>query len=276
MRRALGLALVVGALLGPTAPAAHAADCSGVTVVVDYRSLGGGVQTGCAAGDPATGLAAMQAAGFGYTFASRQPGFVCRINAKPAADPCVNASPATAYWSYWHAPPGGSWSYSDLGAGSYDPPAGSVEGWAFGSGEQPGIAPPAPPRPTQPAPQPTQPKPTPQQPGQPALTAPGQPGQPAQPGQPGQPAATTTTTAVTTTGSSVALSSTSASAQSSGSSAASESSVSSSAAGPSATSVAVEPTATRGSPVGLVVGLAVIAVLGGVAFLVARRRKAAG
>ena len=93
------------------APTAWAADCSGVTVVVDFRSLGGGVQTGCAPGDPASGTAALTAAGFGYTFASRQPGFVCRINGKPSSDPCVNTSPTTAYWGYWHGRPGGSWVY---------------------------------------------------------------------------------------------------------------------------------------------------------------------
>ncbi len=38
------------------------------------------------------------------------------------------------YWAYFHASRGGSWSYSNLGAGSYDPKPGSVEGWRFESG----------------------------------------------------------------------------------------------------------------------------------------------
>jgi hypothetical protein len=162
---------------------ARAAGCDGVTVVVDFRGLGGGVRQGCAQGSPASGVAALSAAGFGYTYASRQPGFVCRINAQPGADAdkCVTTSPATAYWPYWHAPAGGAWSYSNQGAATFTPVRGTVEGWAFGAGEQPGIAPPAAPAPP----------PAPRQPPPPAPPA----GQPpvAQP----PPAATTTTTTTT-------------------------------------------------------------------------------
>ncbi|HST64603.1 MAG TPA: hypothetical protein VLM05_05390, partial [Mycobacteriales bacterium] len=70
-RRALTLVAALGAALvltGP-APAADAAACSGssgVTVVVDYGALGG-IQVGCAAGDPASGLSALHNAGFGTT-----------------------------------------------------------------------------------------------------------------------------------------------------------------------------------------------------------------
>lgn len=147
---------------------AHAAGCDGVTVVVDFRGLGGGVQQGCAPGSPASGVAALTAAGFGYTYASRQSGFVCRINGKPGADAdkCVTTSPASAYWSYWHGA-GGSWSYSNQGAATYVPARGSVEGWAFGAGESPGIAPPAAPAPPPPAPAPPPPPPPAQPPVQP-------------------------------------------------------------------------------------------------------------
>jgi hypothetical protein len=150
---------------------AQAAGCDGVTVVVDFRGLGGGVQQGCAPGSPASGVAALTAAGFGYTYASRQPGFVCRINNEPGADAdrCVTTSPSSAYWSYWHASAGGSWSYSNQGAATYAPARGSVEGWAFGAGEQPGIAPPAAPAPQPPAP--PAPKPPVAQPPAPQPTA---------------------------------------------------------------------------------------------------------
>ena len=174
---------------GAAGSAAGAAACvgsSGVTVVVDFGALGG-VQVGCAAGDPASGLAALSGAGFGYTFVPRQQGLVCTINGRP--DPC-NGAPTSAYWSYWHARPGGSWTYSSIGAGSYNPVPGSVEGWSFGAGSAPGIAPPnvpAPPPPPAPQPPPgTQPPrnppaspPAPGQPapGQPAQTAPGAPSQ---------------------------------------------------------------------------------------------------
>ncbi|ASW55374.1 hypothetical protein [Plantactinospora sp. KBS50] len=150
-RRIAGLlAAVVAAVavsaVEPAPRAAQAAACtgtSGVTVVVDFAALGGGVQVGCAPGDPATGLAALQSAGFTVTGTARWGlAFVCRINGKPtsATEPCVNTPPATAYWSYWHASgSGAAWSYSSSGASSYNPAPGSVEGWAFGAGAAPSI-----------------------------------------------------------------------------------------------------------------------------------------
>ncbi|WP_406096655.1 flagellar hook-length control protein FliK [Kitasatospora purpeofusca] len=145
-RRTLGAfaaaAALTAGLLGVstvTAPPARAAACtgnSGVTVVVDFTALGGGIETGCAPGDPASGLAALTGAGFSYAFHPRFPGFVCKINTLPAT--CTNPT-GSAYWSYWHAPHGGPWSYSNLGAGSYNPAPGEVEGWSFGAGVQPGI-----------------------------------------------------------------------------------------------------------------------------------------
>jgi hypothetical protein len=155
---AAGLAtagLVAGAV---PAQAAACTGTSGVTVVVDF---GSSTSVRCAPGDPSSGLAALQAAGFSVKQVQRQPGFVCRIDGAPASDPCVNTPPANAYWAYFHAARGGSWSYSSLGAASYDPKPGSVEGWSFGSGGAPGTAPPAPtPRQTpKPAPKTTAPKP---------------------------------------------------------------------------------------------------------------------
>ena len=132
-------------LAEPAPRAAHAAACSpgaGVTVVVDFGSLGGGVVTGCKLGDPPTGLAALTGAGFTVAGTQRWGlAFVCRINGQPTAatEPCVNTPPASAYWSYWHATPGGAWTYSTLGASSYNPAQGTVEGWRFGSGQQPSI-----------------------------------------------------------------------------------------------------------------------------------------
>ncbi|WP_018588609.1 hypothetical protein [Salinispora arenicola] len=143
---AAAVAAVALAVVEPAPRAAHAAACvgtSGVTVVVDFAALGGGVQVGCAPGDPATGLGALQGAGFTVTGTMRWGlAFICRINGKPtaAAESCVNTPPATAYWSYWHAPSGGSWSYSTSGATSYDPAPGSVEGWSFGAGAPPSTA----------------------------------------------------------------------------------------------------------------------------------------
>ena len=171
-------AVAIGLVLAGPVPVAEAAACSGssgVTVVVDYGALGG-IQVGCAAGDPSSGLGALNAAGFSTTGTRKDgPGYVCRINGVPASDPCVVTPPTTAYWSYWHAPRDGAWTYGSTGAAGYDPAPGSVEGWAFGSGARPGIAAPAAPAPppaptTEAAPKPTGP---PRDPAPPRATVPG-------------------------------------------------------------------------------------------------------
>ncbi len=135
-----GLVVAAGGAGALTAAPATAAACSssaGVTVVVDFGRLGG-TSVGCAS-SPGTGVAALQATGHAVTYVPRQPGFVCTIDRRP--DPC-NGAPVTAYWSYWHASPGGSWVYSTSGAGARPKP-GSVEGWAFGAGKPPSTRPPA-------------------------------------------------------------------------------------------------------------------------------------
>ena len=277
------LLLAAGLAVGGPAPAAEAAACSGstgVTVVVDFGSLGGGVQTGCAGGNPGSGLAALSGAGHGYTFVPRQPGLVCQLDARP--NPC-NGAPGTAYWSYWHASRGGSWSYSTLGAGGYDPAPGTVEGWAFGAGRQPGTAPPAAPAPPRPAPKPTT-EPTTRPPAAPPRTsapvagaprAPGSsagrggprgPGQGSAPGaagaSPGRTAAAPSTSAGPTATDAAAASSTGAGAAPS----------TSDSAPPGA--VATEPASSSARTVGTFsLAVALIAALGLAGFLIARRRR---
>lgn len=141
----LAVALVVA---DPAARPANAAACpstTGVTVVVDFTKLGGGVVVACDPVDPATGIAALQGAGFTVTGTQRFGlAFVCRINGKPTPtqDACVVTPPSTAYWSYWHAARHGTWTFSTSGATSYNPAPNTVEGWAFGAGTAPGISPP--------------------------------------------------------------------------------------------------------------------------------------
>jgi hypothetical protein len=118
-------------------PGACTSKTKGVTEVVDFTKLGGTIEVYCDTGRPKTGLAALTGAGFHYGFVKKYPGFICTINSLP--DPC-NGAPVSAYWSYWHAPQGGPWRFSAKGAGDYDPAQGSVQGWAFGSGQAPGIA----------------------------------------------------------------------------------------------------------------------------------------
>ncbi|MCU4746194.1 hypothetical protein [Streptomyces sp. G-5] len=107
---------------------------SGVSVVVDFQGLGGGRIVRCAPGPQADGLAALRNAGFEVGGTTRWgDAFICRINGRPGADSesCVDTPPATAYWSYWHAPNGGAWTYSQRGATYRTPPEGSIEGWSF-------------------------------------------------------------------------------------------------------------------------------------------------
>ena len=132
------LALVMAALsllpIASATPRQQTGACagdSGVTVVVDFQDLGGGIHVVCAEGQVSSGLDALTRAGIGYQTAQRFPGFVCRIANQPANDPCVNTSPASGYWGYWLAAPGGAWCYSTLGAGSRVPPPGTFEGWSF-------------------------------------------------------------------------------------------------------------------------------------------------
>ena len=140
------LALAAGtvaaaASLGVPAPQASAAPTpckvTEVTVIVV------GQKTGCARAG-LTGARALEDAGFQVTRVQTQPGFICRINGAPANDPCVRTPPASAYWSYWHAPLGGQWTYSQWGADNRTAPAGTVEAWAFGDSARPGAVPDAP------------------------------------------------------------------------------------------------------------------------------------
>ncbi|MEX2532868.1 MAG: hypothetical protein WD360_02760 [Nitriliruptoraceae bacterium] len=127
--------VAAGVVVLPSTPAqADLSSCAGVLVVVDASAAGGDVTVRCAAGTPRTGLDALTAAGFDYTFVPRIPGMVCQIDNRP--DPCNNA-PANAYWSYWHRDAQGSWRYATEGAGTYRPAAGDTEGWVFGEGDQP-------------------------------------------------------------------------------------------------------------------------------------------
>lgn len=137
----VGVAGTAGLLILAASPAGAQpiGDCStttGVIVVVDFAHWGGTIERGCAA-TPTTGYDALHTAGF--TTAGDEhdgPAFICRIDTKPTPTQtsCVNTPPASAYWSYWHADAGQTtWSYSQLGAMTYKPPAGSVTAWVFGS-----------------------------------------------------------------------------------------------------------------------------------------------
>jgi hypothetical protein len=201
-----GGTLVAGGVAGGTASSA-AADSGGtpgycptkegVTVVVDFQELGGGIVVRCAPGPVVpgyTGLDALQDAGF-TPEGVRQYGlaFICRIAGKPAPDQklaiegdpnyrenCNQTPPQAAFWGYWYAPNGGSWTYSQVAAMNRDAIPGGFEGWSFslnhapGDSPPPGVAPKRPPHEPPTSPPPTSP-PTHSPPTQPPTHSPTHP-----------------------------------------------------------------------------------------------------
>jgi hypothetical protein len=154
MKRFLPLLLLLFAAIAFPAPA-EAVACSGttgVTVVVQFPD--GHTEVGCAPGDPRSGFDALTAAGFQLAFVYNE-GFLCRVNGQPAADPCQHTPPANAYWGYFHAQRGGSWSYSNAGGDAYDPSPGSVEGWRFQNSTTPTLPSMRPPAAVKPKPAPS-------------------------------------------------------------------------------------------------------------------------
>ncbi|MBE7325073.1 hypothetical protein IEQ44_10420 [Nocardioides sp. Y6] len=163
--------LLVGAAAGlglAVAPPALAAVCSGdagVTVVVDFAELGGGLTAGCDSDtEGQRARAILDDAGYPLTMASKSPGFVCRVSGLPADDPCVEAAPPDRYWSIWWADgEGGAWVYSSRGVDSLRVPDGGylAMAWHEGSGkaEPPATVPVArsatPPSGSSPKPEPT-------------------------------------------------------------------------------------------------------------------------
>jgi hypothetical protein len=166
----LTLALALAPVAVPTVATA-ASECtteSGVLVVVDFGD--GRVGSGCAPGDPASGLDAAAQAGFVLSY--NTAGMVCQVEGHPGQ--CPPSPPFDAYWSFWHGVPAGGWRYATVGAGQHDPAPGSVLGWRFGGGGQvapahPGTAPAPPPPPPAPSPTP-RPEPAPSPHASPAPT----------------------------------------------------------------------------------------------------------
>ncbi len=148
-RIAAAATLAAAAYAGLPAPPASAATCSsadGVSVVVDFHELGGGVRTACVpdgGGDTAASL--FPAAGFPLTYVQREPSFVCRVSGAPADDPCVNAPPADAYWAlFWSDGKSGSWTYATTGVSSLKVPDGGYLAFSWnGSSARstPGVSP---------------------------------------------------------------------------------------------------------------------------------------
>jgi hypothetical protein len=130
---------------------AQASTCTtghGVSVVVDFNQLGGGVQTACdVSGAGRTASTQLTDVGHSLTYVQRQPGFVCRIDGlpKPSSDACVVTPPADAYWSLWWSDgKSGTWTYASSGTAGLKVPDGGYVGlsWQQGSAKAPpGVAP---------------------------------------------------------------------------------------------------------------------------------------
>ena len=130
----LGAGLLTLAFAGVTVLPSQAAPaiepCPGVWVVVDAGDAAG--TTIACARSHRNGFEALRSAGFHL---EQRDNMICRIDSIP--DACNITM--TDYWSYWHASRAADgtvseWIYSSLGANSYTPRAGEVEGWFFGQG----------------------------------------------------------------------------------------------------------------------------------------------
>jgi hypothetical protein len=133
---AVFLVLLAGAARAPMAAAENVANpdpgliarwepCepnTGVTVIVDDQKLGDGmIYVGCALGEQATGVQALENAGFVLEGTTTYGlAFICRIDGEPtpAEESCTTTPGPGAYWSYWRGKPGGRWRYSGGGADS--------------------------------------------------------------------------------------------------------------------------------------------------------------
>ncbi|GAA3558324.1 hypothetical protein GCM10022222_47380 [Amycolatopsis ultiminotia] len=107
-------------------------DGNGVTVVVDFQGLGGDPLIRCAPGPQENGVTALQNAGLELAGTGKYGlSLICRIERKPADQSCTDMPPENATWSFWTATNGGKWAASQVGVQSWQPPAGSFEGWSF-------------------------------------------------------------------------------------------------------------------------------------------------
>ena len=145
----LAVAPPVAAATSWKAGVCKVADTTKVTVVVDVQNLDNPLTTPvvrCVSGLTvnSTGLAALQAAGVNPVGTAQYGlAFICRLLNRPSAtetftvsgksysEKCGRTPPAAAYWGYWQATDGGSWTYSQYGASTAKVKLGGFEGWSF-------------------------------------------------------------------------------------------------------------------------------------------------
>lgn len=148
VRLVAATALVAATGLTVAAPA-YAEACSsdsGVTVVVDFHELGGGIEQGCVA-DQGTADDLFVAAGHTLQSVNGQA-FVCRVDGLPTQEQesCARTPPEDAYWGLWWSDgESGSWTYATLGAYSLDVPDGGAVAFSWNGSStrsEPGSPPP--------------------------------------------------------------------------------------------------------------------------------------
>ena len=104
----------------------------GVTVVVDFGSMGG-IAIGCAPGQQSTGLDALAAAGFSVT-PGLAAGTVCTVDSLPS-EGYPYCWITGGFWSYWKKSSWGlGWTMSPAGPAAGPLPIDSVEGWYWAQG----------------------------------------------------------------------------------------------------------------------------------------------
>jgi hypothetical protein len=103
-----------------------------VALVVDGRSLGSNVSTSCAKiAKGSTGVDVLQTAGHRLTF--RNDGLLCTIDGLPKTG-CSDVDDSH-YWAYFHRAPGSSnWVYSSEGPSTYKPANDATDGWVYDDG----------------------------------------------------------------------------------------------------------------------------------------------
>jgi hypothetical protein len=137
-KRLIALLLTVILMLVITYPQTVQANSGGqIGLVVQFGN--GNTTTLCVSGDGISGYEVLQRSGLDVVASfSNMGAAVCKIGADGcSADNCFCQHPPH-YWSYWQLR-NGSWVYSPMGSASQSVPAGSVEGWRWGTGDPPPV-----------------------------------------------------------------------------------------------------------------------------------------
>ncbi len=131
----VALGLVPAAVL-PAASAATCTSAGGVSVVVDFRELGGSVVTACAEdGGGKSATAIFDSVGVAMSYS--QPSARVRLPLESRQRAVLTPRPADAYWGLWWSDgTAASWTYSSYGVGSLTVPAGGSVALVLEAGDR--------------------------------------------------------------------------------------------------------------------------------------------